>query len=106
MAAATQDWEHDLAKHRSELVAHCYRMMACYTEAEDLAQESLLKAWRSRADFDEQRGSLRTWLFRIATNACLDALRGRPRRPLPTGLGAASTDPSAPLLANHRPSAE
>lgn len=95
--AVEHEWEHGLARHRAEVVAHCYRMTASYTEAEDLAQESLLKAWRSRADFDEQRGSLRTWLFRIATNTCLDALRGRPRRPLPADLGAASTDPSAPL---------
>ncbi|HJQ02181.1 MAG TPA: RNA polymerase subunit sigma-70 [Jatrophihabitans sp.] len=99
--AAEQDWEHGLAKHRAELVAHCYRMTASYTEAEDLAQESLLKAWRSRADFDERRASLRTWLFRIATNACLDALRGRPRRPLPSGLGAASSDPSAGLAPSY-----
>jgi RNA polymerase sigma-70 factor (ECF subfamily) len=85
------------AQHRAELVAHCYRMVGSFFEAEDLAQECLLRAWRRRADFDSGRASRRTWLYRIATNLCLDALRSRPRRPLPAGLGPASEDAMAPL---------
>lgn len=72
-------------------------MVGSFFEAEDLAQECLLRAWRGRASFDEGLASRRTWLFRIATNVCLDALRGRPRRPLPTGLGPPSDDAWAPL---------
>jgi RNA polymerase sigma-70 factor (ECF subfamily) len=86
-----------LAQHRAELVAHCYRMVGSFFEAEDLAQECLLRAWRRREDFDERRASQRTWLYRIATNVCLDALRGRSRRPLPIGLGPASEDALASL---------
>ncbi|HST49675.1 RNA polymerase subunit sigma-70 [Jatrophihabitans sp.] len=92
-----QNLELGLARHRAELLAHCYRMVGSYSEAEDLVQECLLRAWRSRADFDERRASWRTWLYRIATNLCLDALRSRPRRALPAGLGPASEDALAPL---------
>ncbi|MBA2560848.1 MAG: sigma-70 family RNA polymerase sigma factor [Propionibacteriales bacterium] len=84
-------------KFRPELLAHCYRMMGSVHDAEDLVQETYLRAWRSMDSF-EGRSSLRTWLYRIATNACLTALQGRNRRPLPTGLGADSSDPSAPLV--------
>ncbi len=94
---AERDMELGLAEHRAELVVHCYRMVGSFAEAEDLAQECLLRAWRGRAAFDEHRASRRTWLFRIATNLCVDTLRARPRRPLPTGLGPASEDPSAAL---------
>jgi RNA polymerase sigma-70 factor, ECF subfamily len=72
---------------RRELLAHCYRMLGSVDEAEDLVQETYLRAWRSYAGF-EGRSSVRTWLYQIATNACLTAVHRRAGRPLPSGLGA------------------
>ncbi|TDD93863.1 sigma-70 family RNA polymerase sigma factor [Actinomadura rubrisoli] len=91
--------EHEFARStepfRRELLAHCYRMLGSLDEAEDLVQETYLRAWRSYGTF-EGRSSLRVWLYRIATNACLTALRNRGRRALPSGLGAPADDPDAP----------
>ncbi len=81
---------------RPELLVHCYRMLGSVQDAEDQVQETLLRAWRSYGSF-EGRSSLRTWLYRIATNACLRAMENRERRPLPSGLGAPGDDPAGPV---------
>ncbi|OKI23029.1 RNA polymerase subunit sigma-70 [Nocardiopsis sp. TSRI0078] len=67
-------------RHRHELRVHCYRMLGSFTEAEDMVQETLLKAWRNRASF-RGRSTFRAWLYKIATNTCLDALSARRARP-------------------------
>ncbi|MGH2987542.1 MAG: RNA polymerase subunit sigma-70 [Solirubrobacterales bacterium] len=86
-----------LERHRRELQVHCYRMLGSFEDSEDLVQETFLRAWRKRASFsDRGPASFRAWLYRIATNACLDVLRGRPRRILPPQAAAAG-DPTAPV---------
>jgi RNA polymerase sigma-70 factor (ECF subfamily) len=87
-------------QHRPELLAHCYRMLGSTQDAEDALQETLLRIWRGLPAF-AGRSSLRTWLYRIATNTCLDAIARRPKRTLPMDHGLprdALGDPGAPLL--------
>ncbi|MEE4545242.1 sigma-70 family RNA polymerase sigma factor [Streptomyces sp. V4-01] len=92
----TEEFVRTTERFRHELLAHCYRMLGSIDEVEDLVQETYLRAWRSYGTF-EGRSSVRVWLYRIATNACLTALQRRGRRPLPSGIGAPSDDPDAPL---------
>ena len=98
MTGAAGEFADQAEPFRRELLAHCYRMLGSLDESEDLVQETYLRAWRSYEGF-EGRSSVRTWLYRIATNACLTALERRGRRPLPSGLGGPSGDPEAPVVA-------
>ena len=75
---------------RSALTGYCYRMLGSAFEADDAVQETMIRAWRGIESF-EGRSTLRSWLYRIATNVCLDMLRGRQRRARPMDLGPAHT---------------
>jgi RNA polymerase sigma-70 factor, ECF subfamily len=92
----SEEFERLAAPLRAELVAYCYRMVGSADEAEDLTQETYLRAWRSYGTF-EGRSSLRTWMYRIAANVCLNAIGDRGHRPLPAGLEPPGDNPGGPV---------
>jgi RNA polymerase sigma-70 factor (ECF subfamily) len=91
-----------LLEHRRELTGYCYRMLGSSFDAEDAVQETMVRAWRALDDF-EGRSALRSWLYRIATNVCLDQLTGRQRRALPMDLAGDPYPPVEASLAGRRP---
>ena len=89
VTATAVDLDDALARFRPELTAYCYRMLGSAAEADDAVQDTLFRAWRGYGRF-EGRAGLRSWLYRIATNVCLDMLHGRSRRALPMDLAPAA----------------
>ena len=102
--AVTLKLEDEAATYRGELVGYCYRFFGSYAEAEDAVQETMLRAWQHRDEF-AGRASLRTWLYRIATNICLDMRRAPQRRSLPVDLTAPGRAPDDPTTLTTRPEA-
>jgi RNA polymerase sigma-70 factor, ECF subfamily len=100
IAADSDSFERLIDPYRAELHAHCYRMLGSIHDAEDALQDALLRAWRGLPQF-EGRSSLRSWLYRIATNSCLRLIERRPKRVLPIDYGPQSDphdDPAPPLV--------
>src|SRR5260370_2139196 len=93
VAASSQIEPQDLEQHRRELTGYCYRMLGSVFDADDAVQETMVRAWRGIDSF-EGRSAMRSWLYRIATNVCLDMLRGRQRRARPMDMGPAWTTDS------------
>jgi RNA polymerase sigma-70 factor (ECF subfamily) len=91
---ATPGLERALEQHRVQLMSHCYRMLGSRFEAEDAVQETMVRAWRASDGF-EGRAALRTWLYRIATNVCIDVQQSRRRRALPMDLVSVCPDDAA-----------
>ena len=99
---STDQLDPRLLEHRRELTGFCYRMLGSAFDADDAVQETLVRAWRGLAHF-EGRSALRSWLYRIATNVCLDQLSGRQRRALPMDLSGSPWQPVEASLAARRP---
>lgn len=99
---AVADLETALRRHRGELVGYCYRMLGSSFDAEDAVQETLVRAWRGHDKF-EGRSALRSWLYRIATNVCLDMVSGRSRRARPMDLSASAWQPVESSLVARQP---
>src|ERR1043166_5311180 len=95
MATAQSTTADALEQYRRELTGYCYRMLGSAFDAEDAVQETMLRAWRSLERF-EGRSALKSWLYRIATNVCFDALNGREKRARPMDLGG----PGEPIFEN------
>lgn len=100
--SATVPLEAQAESYRRELVAYCYRYFGCYSEAEDAVQETMARVWQHAADFEE-RSSLRTWLYKVATNVCLDMKRATQRRSLPMDLSSPAAAPDDPTALTTRP---
>ncbi|MBA2697753.1 MAG: sigma-70 family RNA polymerase sigma factor [Nocardioidaceae bacterium] len=96
------DWEHRFDELRPELVGYCYRMLGSAFDAEDAVQDTMVRAWRGIERF-EGRAALRSWLYRIATNVCLDMLNSRNRRARPMDLSSAAWQPVEASLSGRRP---
>src|SRR5437899_5222915 len=96
LTVAPSELDLRLEQHRAELIGYCYRMLGSPFEAEDAVQETLLRAWRGFDRF-EGRAALRSWLYRIATNVCLDMLDGSARRARPMDVGLARAPEAANL---------
>src|ERR1043165_4666049 len=104
-----EDFERQLDQHRRALTGYCYRMLGSSFEAEDAVQEAFLRAWRN-VDRFEGRSAFKSWLYKIATNVCLDMLDGRKRRARPGGPGPSRSptrgcSPTTPILLSSRRSA-
>ena len=91
LTTPSEELEHDLEAHRRELTGYCYRMLGSGFEAEDAVQETMVRAWRAARPLRGRAPRCASWLYRIATNVCLDMLQGPQRRARPMDLGPSST---------------